>query len=82
MTFVFRAALVAALACAAGPNALSAQESAPPPTVTVVTLQPQDVTLTSTLPGRVHASAEEALRDSAGCTASYEMQMGALGIRH
>ena len=43
MTFVFRAALVAALACAAGPNALSAQESAPPPTVTVVTLQPQDV---------------------------------------
>ena len=62
MTFVFRAALVAALACAAGPNALSAQESAPPPTVTVVTLQPQDVTLTSTLPGRVHASAEAEVR--------------------
>lgn len=34
----------------------------PPPAVTVVTLESQDVTLTSTLPGRVIASAEADLR--------------------
>nr|WP_243698672.1 efflux RND transporter periplasmic adaptor subunit [Paracoccus alkanivorans] len=34
----------------------------PPPAVTVVTLKAQDVTLTSTLPGRVVASAEAELR--------------------
>jgi membrane fusion protein (multidrug efflux system) len=41
------------------PFALSAQApdgGRPPPAVTVVTLQPQDVTLTATLPGRVLAS--------------------------
>ncbi|WP_411956564.1 efflux RND transporter periplasmic adaptor subunit [Paracoccus homiensis] len=35
---------------------------APPPAVTVVTLQPQDVTLTSKLPGRVVASAEAEIK--------------------
>ena len=34
----------------------TAQQAGPPPAVTVVTLQPQDVTLTSRLPGRVVAS--------------------------
>lgn len=38
-----------------------AQES-PPPTVSVVTVTPQDVTLTSTLPGRVTASAQAEVR--------------------
>ncbi|WP_299837411.1 efflux RND transporter periplasmic adaptor subunit [uncultured Jannaschia sp.] len=34
----------------------------PPPSVTVRTLQPQTVTLTATLPGRVHPSAEAEVR--------------------
>ena len=34
----------------------------PPPTVTIQTLQPQSVTLTATLPGRVHPSAEAEVR--------------------
>nr|WP_245624886.1 efflux RND transporter periplasmic adaptor subunit [Jannaschia seosinensis] len=37
-------------------------QDAPPPTVTVETLEPQSVTLTSTLPGRVHASSEAEVR--------------------
>ena len=42
---------------------LSAQ-SAPPATVTVVEMQPQTVTLTTSLPGRVAASAEAEPRPS------------------
>lgn len=38
----------------------------PPPAVTVVTVQAQDVTLTATLPGRVVASAEAELRPQVG----------------
>nr|WP_241232785.1 efflux RND transporter periplasmic adaptor subunit [Paracoccus haematequi] len=38
----------------------------PPPAVTVVTLQAQDVTLTASLPGRVVASAEAELRPQVG----------------
>lgn len=41
---------------------LAQQPDAPPPTVTVVTLQAQDVALTTTLPGRVLASAEAEVR--------------------
>lgn len=58
--FVF-AGMVAALA----PHGLSAQAPGgemPPPAVTVVTLQAQDVTLTASLPGRAVASAEAELR--------------------
>lgn len=62
-----RLALFLALPLAAGlpPLALHAQApggDAPPPTVTVVTLQAQDVPLTTTLPGRVTASAEAEVR--------------------
>lgn len=39
---------------------------APPPAVTVVTLRAEDVTLTSSLPGRVVASAEAELRPQVG----------------
>lgn len=41
---------------------LSAQEGRPPAAVTVVTLQPQSVTLTAKLPGRVRASATAEVR--------------------
>lgn len=50
----------------AQPGAVLAQQpgggEAPPPKVTVVTLQARDVTLTASLPGRVVASAEAELR--------------------
>ena len=50
----------------AQPGAALAQQpgggEAPPPKVTVVTLQARDVTLTASLPGRVVASAEAELR--------------------
>ncbi|WOI58067.1 efflux RND transporter periplasmic adaptor subunit [Palleronia sp. LCG004] len=42
-------------------SAASAQEP-PPPAVTVVTLEPESVTLSSTLPGRVRASSEAEVR--------------------
>ncbi|WP_121060880.1 efflux RND transporter periplasmic adaptor subunit [Chachezhania antarctica] len=45
-----------------GGSAVAQQGTPPPPAVTVVTLQPQDLTLTSTLPGRVRASAEAEVR--------------------
>ncbi|SEQ30509.1 efflux RND transporter periplasmic adaptor subunit [Thalassovita taeanensis] len=45
-----------------GASAAMAQAQRPPAAVTVVTVQPQTVTLTSTLPGRVHASAEAEVR--------------------
>ena len=41
---------------------LSAQEAPPPTAVTVVTVQPETVTLTATLPGRVVASAKSEVR--------------------
>ncbi|MTH77365.1 efflux RND transporter periplasmic adaptor subunit [Paracoccus aestuariivivens] len=60
-------ALSVFLPLAAGlfPSLAAAQQppgNAPPPTVTVVTLHSQDVTLTTTLPGRVTASAEAEVR--------------------
>lgn len=42
--------------------AAAQQQGRPPPAVTVMTLQPQDVTLTTTLPGRVVASATAEVR--------------------
>ena len=45
------------------PLAAHAQEGAPPPpAVTVIAVEPQNVTLTTTLPGRVAASAEAEVR--------------------
>lgn len=41
---------------------LAAQDQPPPTAVTIVEMQPQTVTLTSTLPGRVAASAEAEVR--------------------
>ncbi|WP_188714688.1 efflux RND transporter periplasmic adaptor subunit [Paracoccus acridae] len=61
--------LVLAGMVAAAPLGASAQAPGgdmPPPAVTVVTLQPQDITLTSSLPGRVVASAEAELRPQVG----------------
>lgn len=49
------------LACLAFPAAAQ-QQGRPPPAVTVATVQPQDVTLTTTLPGRVVASAMAEVR--------------------
>lgn len=49
------------LACAAVPLAAQ-QQGRPPPAVTVQTMQPQDVVLTTTLPGRVVASAMAEVR--------------------
>lgn len=61
----FRAALAACVIISAG--SLAAQEpgqgeAPPPPAVTVMTLKSHDVTLTSSLPGRVRASAESGVR--------------------
>lgn len=47
--------------CLAAGN-LAAQSEQPPATVTVVEMQPQSVTLTTSLPGRVAASAEAEVR--------------------
>ncbi len=64
MTVFQRAHLLVAAAalgvCMAG--GAFAQGEAPPTAVTVVTLQPQIVTLTATLPGRVQASASAEVR--------------------
>jgi membrane fusion protein (multidrug efflux system) len=49
------------LACLAFPAAAQ-QQGRPPPAVTVMTVAPQDVTLTTTLPGRVVASAMAEVR--------------------
>ncbi|WP_372833246.1 efflux RND transporter periplasmic adaptor subunit, partial [Puniceibacterium confluentis] len=55
--------VLALVLAAALPGAAAAQGSERPPTpVTVVTLQPENVTLTSTLPGRVVASAAAEVR--------------------
>lgn len=45
-----------------GGSSASSQQAGAPPSVTVLTLQSQTVTLTSTLPGRVAASAEAEVR--------------------
>lgn len=61
----FRAAFAVCAVLWAG-NAVAQEpgqgEAPPPPAVTVITLQPQDVTLTSALPGRVRAAAEAGVR--------------------
>lgn len=44
------------------PHQMAAQQARPPAAVTVVTLQPQTATLTTTLPGRVAASAMAEVR--------------------
>ncbi len=54
-------AALAAFVCLM-PAALTAQQGQGPAPVTVVTVEPQDVTLTSLLPGRVAASAEAEVR--------------------
>src|SRR6056297_2764710 len=56
----FMAALAACVCLM--PAALTAQQGQSPAPVTVVTVEPQDVTLTSLLPGRVAASAEAEVR--------------------
>lgn len=62
MSLLLRRSLasVALLSCLLYPAL--AQEGRPPATVTVVTVEPQTVTLTSTLPGRVAASAQAEVR--------------------
>lgn len=66
MNTLTRTLVIAALLSApmAGGPAQAQQQGgeAPPPAVTVVTLESDDVTLTSSLPGRVAASAEAELR--------------------
>lgn len=65
--FLVLAGLAAAAISPAGGAALAQQAGEmPPPTVTVVTLHAEDVTLTSSLPGRVVASAEAELRPQVG----------------
>ena len=61
MSLLFRRPVVAIalLSCLVSPAL--AQER-PPATVTVVTVEPETVTLTSTLPGRVAASAQAEVR--------------------
>ncbi|QYX55976.1 efflux RND transporter periplasmic adaptor subunit [Roseovarius sp. SCSIO 43702] len=57
------ARLLSFLLVALVPLAPHAQEGAPPPpAVTVIAVEPQNVTLTTTLPGRVAASAEAEVR--------------------
>jgi len=53
-------ALAASIGIVSGASAQ--QQGMPPATVTVVTVQPETITLTSTLPGRVAASAEAEVR--------------------
>lgn len=59
---VYAPLLIAALAWAGISTQSAAQEGRPPTAVTVVTLQPQQATLTTTLPGRVAASAMAEVR--------------------
>lgn len=61
LTIARRAALLIAPLIVAVP-ALAQQGDMPPPAVTVVTLNQQDVDLTTTLPGRVVASSEAEVR--------------------
>jgi membrane fusion protein, multidrug efflux system len=69
MARLTRFIVLAGMVAATGPAAVLAQAPGgdmPPPAVTVVTVQAQDVTLTATLPGRVVASAEAELRPQVG----------------
>lgn len=69
MATLTRFLVLAGVLAAIVPSGVAAQApggNMPPPTVTVVTLQAQDVTLTATLPGRVVASAEAELRPQVG----------------
>jgi membrane fusion protein (multidrug efflux system) len=69
MATLTRILVLAGMAAAVAPLGLFAQAPGgdmPPPAVTVVTLQAQDVTLTASLPGRVVASAEAELRPQVG----------------
>ncbi len=61
ITFARRATLLIAPFFVAVP-AFAQEGDMPPPAVTVVTVEPQDVDLTTTLPGRVVASAEAEVR--------------------
>ena len=62
MSLLFRrpVGIFALLSCLVTPAL--AQEESPPATVTIVTVEPETVTLTSTLPGRVAASAQAEVR--------------------
>jgi membrane fusion protein, multidrug efflux system len=57
-----RAILAAIVLAAPVPSLAQQQGEAPPPAVTVVTMAPQSLTLTATLPGRVRAAAEAEVR--------------------
>ncbi|MFD2740407.1 efflux RND transporter periplasmic adaptor subunit [Sulfitobacter aestuarii] len=57
-----RPALLGLTLLLSAPLATQAQEGRPPAAVSVMTLQPQSVTLTTTLPGRVVASARAEVR--------------------
>lgn len=63
MKVALRASVLGAITLASPAGAQEqGGEAPPPPAVTVVTLQAEDVTLTSSLPGRVIASAQAELR--------------------
>ncbi len=62
MPFFLRVLSCSALIFGLATGGLMAQSAPPPTTVTVVEMQPQSVTLTTTLPGRVAASAEAEVR--------------------
>ena len=57
-----RPAVLAALLIGSSLPAVAQQQGMPPAAVTVITVQPQDVPLTTTLPGRVLASAQAEVR--------------------
>ncbi|MEQ8291443.1 MAG: efflux RND transporter periplasmic adaptor subunit [Roseovarius sp.] len=62
MSLLFRHVVIFAVLLACPLTPARAQEGSPPATVTVVTVAPESVTLTSTLPGRVAASAQAEVR--------------------
>ncbi|WP_299817615.1 efflux RND transporter periplasmic adaptor subunit [uncultured Jannaschia sp.] len=59
---MFRSAVAALVLFVLPVAAQEEGQDRPPPAVTVETLQPQSVTLTTTLPGRVHPSSEAEVR--------------------
>ena len=63
-SFLKSAAAAAVVAFAATGGTFA--QTPPPPMVSVETLSPQFVTLTTTLPGRVHASSEAEVRPQVG----------------
>ena len=62
MKYQVQTACALALCCLLSAGGAAAQQSTQPAAVTVVALEPRTVTLTSTLPGRVAASAEAEVR--------------------